>query len=131
MRVTLTKTEDLEQMLLTRRRVPAFDSAAVAIYLQVEDLLAHEQCLKLLLRQRKTRRRRGPSSIQEKTPIPIQFFTQNMHKLLCLSCKNWMGMGVFSWISSGQLLRVVRRPLVVAAVSPSYSVVLAVDHSQL
>ncbi len=37
--------------------------------------------------------------IQEKTPIPpIQFVVQNMHKLLCLSCKKWIGVGVFPWI---------------------------------
>ncbi|CAD7959321.1 unnamed protein product [Amoebophrya sp. A120] len=42
------------------------------------------------------------SSIQEKTPIPIQFVMQNMYKVHYLSCKKWMGIGVFlfSWISS-------------------------------
>ncbi len=42
--------------------------------------------------------------IQEKTPIPIQFVMQNMHKIHYLPCNKWMGMGVFSWIEVGEIL---------------------------
>ncbi|CAD7928958.1 unnamed protein product [Amoebophrya sp. A120] len=40
----------------------------------------------------------GRYTVQEKTPIHIQFVMQNIHKILCLSCKKWMWMGFFLWI---------------------------------
>ncbi len=45
--------------------------------------------------------RKGRSNIQEKTPIPIHFL-HDKQRSLCMFCMtNWMGMGVFSWISNG------------------------------